>query len=772
MKIITTIRDFSFRFQRYYVSSLFNIVGLTIAYIVFIIIMMQVIFDNGYDKFHKDYDRIYRLEFIGKDTLQMQAFSWPFYKYISKNKDKHIQDIMAVFGSVSNGVYDVNNQSATIGLHEVETGFVNLFDFRFIEGNITAFDNGLAIIPESMAMEYWGRTNVIGDSIISIYEKNYIGGVYKDLSENSIIRNVIYTKLRPKSEYDYWSIWNYNIYVKIDNPKNIDTVLTSLNSLVDDINEHIKANGGSINKFVLNPIYEIHFTADYYEDDLSKTSHKMVYLMSIVSLMIILIAGFNFANYSIAIIPMRTKNVNIKRILGANVWKLRLTLLSEPLIISIASWCISIIGVFMCQGTFVETLITPKISLIDNLDILLMSFIVAIIIGILAGLYSTWHLTTMPTGFALKHHFGISSIGRKVRNALLCIQFISSFTLIACSVFMYLQGEYMLSADLGYNKDNLIVSDIKSKENKNELYHSIKQIEGVTDVSLSDNILSSKDFYQQWGTHNLQFTCVYVTPEYLNTLGIEIIEGRGFLPTDLGAYIFNETAQKSDTMVRVGKTLGRGYIKGEIVGICKNIQFVSMRSEITPMAFKLNEKYSYNTISIRFDEKCDTASLKLQIKKTLKTVEPNYPHNVRLLNEELVQTTYKNESRTTKQISIFSLVAIIISIMGIIGMLILESEYRRKEIAIRKTQGATTHEILLQFNWYYLRLLILSFALSLPISIYFISLWLNNFAFHIPIYWWVFAFIFCVITVITVTCITLQFRQNAKSLPIKILNCE
>jgi putative ABC transport system permease protein len=345
---------------------------------------------------------------------------------------------------------------------------------------------------------------------------------------------------------------------------------------------------------------------------------------------------------------------------------------------------------------------------------------------------------------------------------------------------MYLQYHFMQNTPLGFEKDQIIVTSINDNviKNRDAFTNRLKNFAGVDNVTYGQFLLSSRDTYMGWGRayhdEEINFQCLPVEPSFFEVMGITITEGRGFRPEDAltryGAYVFNEKARSSYDL-----KLNDRIDSAEIIGFMPDVKFASLRQEVTPMAFFVwgtqNWGTTYNQTYIRIKAGTDMRAAIAHVRTTLKAFDDEYPFNVRFY-DGVLQRTYEKERNFSTLISLFSLVAILISIVGVFGLVVFDSEYRRKEISLRKVFGSTTGEILLLFNKTYLRILVLCFVVAAPVAWYAVSRWLENFAYRTPLYWWVYLTAFVLVALLTICTVTFQNWRAANANPVEGIKTE
>lgn len=787
----TIIRNFISVLRRFKMATILNILGLSVAFAAFMVIMMQVDYDKNFDTFHKNADNIYRVEFQWDKESTQAVLSRPMAN-VFMNFSPHI-----VAGAVTSPFYNETFYSVDKGIEKstymeptmiVDPSFTDVFDFDILDGSVDALkEPGKVLVPESLARKIFGEESAVGKQITAKESKgllvgffttpegNYtIGGIYKDLPLNSIIRNAIFLKMDEKADLHNWGNSSYNFYVRLDHPE-------SAKDLVSDFLVYYKKNELGKNmswysgepNFRLTRLPDVHYATDVTFDMTPKSSRQTVLVLIAISLVILIIAGINFTNFSTALTPMRVKSINTQKVLGSSDGVLRFSLLMEAVCISTVAYLLALWMVHMAGNSTIAKLVDADMSLFAHPLLLSATALIALLTGLLAGLYPSYYMTSFSPALVLKGSFGLSPAGRRLRNVLICIQFIVSFTLIIGSMFMSLQNRFMQNSPLGYDKDQIIVTNLTAPvlKSSDAFRSSLKTFSGIEDVTYGEFMLSSQDQYMEWGRElkgeNIQFQCMPIDPSFLKVMNIPVTEGRDFREEDAltaeGAFIFNERARNLYDI-----SLGDKIDGANIVGFIPDIKFASFRTEVTPMAFYVRGKgygggADYAYIKVKGDSNLQATMA--HVKSVLNEIHPDYPFNVKFF-DQVLNTLYEKEENLSSLITLFSLIAVFISMVGVFGLVVFDSQYRKKEIGIRKIMGSTTSEILIMFNKTYIYILCICFALAAPVAYYAIHKWLENFALKTPVYWWVFMLAFLLVFCLTILTVTFQNWRVANENPV------
>jgi len=789
----TILRNFFSVLRRFKAASVLNVLGLSIAFVAFMLIMMQVNYDYTFDCSHRNADAIFRVDIVHGSKGSQAIICRPFARAFTESSP-HIKGGCLLNAWVGSPFFYVEQNGQRTGYREnaweVTPGLLDVIHFDMLEGTAQALDEpGSVILPESMAKKIFGNETAVGKQLIAPnVEMNaqIIKGVYKDFPRNSALQNVIYVAMNPKENYDNWENWNYFFFVRLDDPANKENVLDNFKSnfnAKEVFGNEFEWGGEESFDLRLTSLPDVHFLNNVDFDSMPKASRQTLLVLFSIAFVIIIIAGINFTNFSTALTPMRIKSINTQKVLGSSDRMLRGSLLVEAVGVSTFAYLLSLLFLYVIPKTPVASLVDADISFGAQPMIIAGTAVIAVIVGVLAGLYPSYYVTSFPPALVLKGSFGLSLAGRRMRSVLVGIQFVASFILIIGSLFMYLQNRYMQNAPLGYDKEEMIIVHLNNKINKDRdaFTNQLKSFSGVEDVTYSQFLLSSQDQYMGWGRDyngkNINFQCLPVSSSFLKVMGIEVKEGRDFRPEDdqkeTGCYIFNEKA-KAQLELKLNEQIDGD----EIIGFIPDIKFASFRQEVTPMAFYLWGKYQwgqegnyYNAAYVKFKAGSDLRAGMEHVRESLKKFDSEYPFVIRFY-DEVLQHTYEKELKIGSLITLFSLVAIFISIVGVFGLVVFESEYKRKEIAVRKVLGSTTGEVLYMFNVSYFWILLICFVLGAPVAWYGVHRWLENFAYRTPMYWWVLPLAFLAIGMITFLTVTYQNWHVANENPVKNIKSE
>ena len=569
------------------------------------------------------------------------------------------------------------------------------------------------------------------------------------------------------------------IYVTLDDPLNKEEVLDHFNKTFD----FAKSQMGSAQEIALRltPLKEVYYTHDTTFDFNPKGHRETNYVLLGIAFLILFIAGINFTNLTTSLIPLLFKTINTHRVLGCSIYKLQAISLIESIVICLISYILALFIVNDLSYTPIANWVDADIRLSQYKGLILLTALIAILTGCLAGLYPAIRSTSYAPALVLKGSFGLSPKGKKVRVALIGFQYTVSIALIIVTLFMGLQNHFMTSSEqLGFNKDQVAIVNLTPEiyaKHKPQYIQKLKDYPGIEDVAFSVYELSKEDDmidleYARHEDKDVFFKVFYASENFLSVMDIQVEEGRDFTREDLNKaqsdYIINPAAER-DFHLHPGDR----FNDRTVLGVSKDFRFNSCRIASSPFVFALNNDIPNPKLVsyIRFNSKTNLQEAVAHVRETLKEIDPTFPFEISFYNT-ILNYLYQKEQTLGKLISLFGIMAILISIVGVFGLVLFETQYRRKEIGIRKINGATTGQILLMFNKTYIRIVSVCFIISIPIAWMGTQQWLENFAYKTPLHLWVFIVAFLIILSVTIGTVTFRNWQAANENPVNSVKSE
>ena len=793
----TIIRNFTSIFRKFITASLLNMLGLSLAFASFFVIMTQVYYDLGYNKSFTEHEKLFRLTIklgpgmedygvtLPRPLVEQMAAASPHIKgYGIEEGWTRIDQFM-----LGDQVYSLN---LVYGIND----FMSVFKPTVICGDLKGLNQlPNIVLPRSEAMRIFGTVNAVGKTLKYKWVEDWIFNVcavIEDYPENNFLHGVCFRGTND-NEGNYHN-WNYQAYIRVDDVANLPNVITAMRQKAvelfkDDFNMTTPKEEEAL-QVVLTPIADTHFAKDLSKDspDIKSVSRSSVYLLICFSLLIVVIAAVNFMNFTLAETPLRIRSINTQKVLGASTASLRGSLLAEAVIISLLAFAGAMAMVYVAHDLGLQELVQGSILLQDNLWLVGVTLLISIVVGLLAGAYPSYYVTSFPPALVLKGSFGLSPKGRILRTSLICLQFVVSFMLVIGVGIMYLQSYLIFHTDYGFDKDEVMVVPTApdTRNHADAIDADLRKIPGIEGASLAQSVLGSNDRYQTWGRgegdKHMTFSCIFVDWRFLSVMGIDIVEGRNFRQTDGDVYIFSESAKKKYPWLAVDKPINDEDMP--VVGFCEDIKYTTLRVDDSqlPVAFLVPSRDGYfsnngfwrNVLLVRVAKGVDKREAKEKVLDVVLKYEHESKPDISDLRyvDDVLEKSYQQERLFTQQILLFSLLAILISIIGVFGLTMFESEYRRKEIGIRKVFGSSTKEILLMFWKRYLYILLGCFVVAAPIGYLLGQHWLEGFAVRTSVSPLLFLVSFLLITLITMLTVTYQSWKNANENPINSIKTE
>jgi len=456
-------------------------------------------------------------------------------------------------------------------------------------------------------------------------------------------------------------------------------------------------------------------------------------------------------------------------------------------IIALVAFALACLIVHVVSGTSWASYVSDSIALKENIGILAITLGVALLSAVAAGIAPALYSTSQPAALVLKGSYGTSVRGRSLRNVLVALQFILSFVFILMALYVNVQTKFMANKNMGFSQENILQvwCGYYAGGAHNAVHDKLLQNPSIVDVTFSDNLIVS-DQKMGWGRTGDDGKQVFmevlpVTDDFVRFFGLQIVEGRDFQESDnqseTGCFIANETFIQSFPQYHVGSLVGGHVDNTEIVGIVKDFNFKSLKHPMGPLVLLNWGKTQWRNFSVMYVKTAPGADFKEvsdYIKETVCAFDPSRePDQVAVRHlDEWIENMYQSEQSLGKLITIASLVALMIAIIGIIGLVFFETQFLKKEIAVRRVNGATVGSILKMINKKYLIMAGASFVIAAPIAYWLMTAWRKGFAYQAPVPVWIFLVALLAVATITLAVVTLQSWRAANVNPVDSLKNE
>ena len=788
-------------FRRYRLATLLNLLGLGVAVATFYLFMTQVIYNRTYNHNIHDHEHMYRLEIYGG----LFGEDWgcnicrPFVTLLKEIPQ--VKDATYISPYINKTDVKVGNRTITVPFINMGKPGIEFFTGKLLSGSSkTCGDGHNVIVSRSTAEKMFGTANAAGKTFEG---ENGDGskttvtvvGVSEDMPDNCTLPNGVYV-CENESVMNEQSEWSFNVYLILDdgaNPKKVERA-TKL--------AFMKANGVSekdekkfdkeVNmKIRITPVDDIYFSGVGPND---RGNRNLVGVLTVASVFVLFIAMLNLLNFSLSEIPMRMRGINTRRVMGASVGSLRLKMIMENVMFAFVALLIGILLVVAFQrNESCMKLVSGDIHFSSHMVLAAIMAVSALVVGALSAVVPAFYSTSFTPAMVLKGSFGLSPRGRRLRMAIMAVQFCLAFALTIYIGVMSSQSSYIFNSDYGFNKNEVFYTGLseEAQTKKDAVRAELKKLPFVESVGFAQNAIGTSDGYMGWGRgdgeHHMVLQVLPCDYEYLRTMQLKITEGRDFRESDMktGAYVLNKTAMAQYKWLVVGDSIGRqnsgwgSQSNYNIVGVCNNFKLKSMRCDNSNVAVAFvifgpdmaEWGDRCGQVFVRVAKNQDKIEAKRRIAEVLNRLDGSQKYEMWFLDDDL-QQTYVEEFRFISQVKLFAIICIIITIIGVFSLTMFETEYRRKEIAIRKVMGSSVGSVVRLFAMRYALPLVVAFVVAAPVGWWLSNSWLQSFAEHTPIHWWLFPLSFVLVSAVVVITVIIQSWRVATANPVESIKTE
>uniref|UniRef100_UPI00404880F0 FtsX-like permease family protein n=1 Tax=Roseivirga sp. TaxID=1964215 RepID=UPI00404880F0 len=758
--------------------SILNISGLSIDIASFLVISLYLFQETSYEKGFEDNDRIFRIE---EHFLSMGRLAWSTSNLQYKlNEIPEIELYTRVDERSGAKILYSNNQFKVDRFLTVDSIFLKVFDFEMLQGSrITALNGpGDAIISEAFAIKVFGLQNAIGQSFQLVGGRDY---VVRAVAQNPILRShldfdiAVYSESStPYSDGSWFGIGGYT-YVKAIREVEAEDLNDKLDALTK---EHVFPvvyqnsadmafedwlEGENKIRFYAKPIVDIHLNSNLQFEIGPNGDRQVLITLAIISVFILVIAAINFMNLATARASQRTKEIGVRKVLGSRKSSLICQFLSESILTTLFAATIgagiSELVLSLTNNQFESEI---SLSLLNYPILLIFVFLGVILLGVLAGLYPAFYLSSVKMipllkGMQIARVLNMN-FAKLMRNGLVVLQFTLSTTLIIAAIFIYGQLKHLREMDLGFAKDQVFVIQNASalKDNRKAFRNELLRLPMIQEAGYSFRLPAD-------GSSNVTSTMLdketsfsfegfQIDENFQKVMGIELLEGKWFDTNSIygdSLVVLNESAVKA---LGLKDPIGKSFDNYRVViGVVKDFNYGNLRDEISPAMFwKSTEHQNKLAILVSPGNNPIQSITEVWSSFTNEKLEI-YPLDQNFANQ------LNTEKQTADAVLIFTVLAIIISSLGLIGLAAFTADQRLQEFGIRKALGATVADIIKLFSFDFVKLIILAFIISIPIAIWGVNAWLQGFANRISLS--AGAFVLAGILAIGIAIITILFQS-------------
>jgi len=779
-------------FRKTGVSTLINILGMSVAFAAAMILMVQVRWDTTFDANYEGHKQVFRLENNWMDKgLFSTSFSRPMIE-IAKTASPNIEAVGTYWTMPHEATLKKDGEETVLSVPSarVDSSMFSVFPFEWVEGSAREFTAGeTAVVSEEYAKTFFGDESAIGKSFKAGNGMEVrVVGVFKDMPKNYSMHYGVLVNLGDDF-LDDSNEWSFPAFVKLKDPslaKETETRMVSalLDYLGDNVDEEDAAEFRK--GFRISNLHDAHFERDV-RANIASVNKAITITLASIAILLILIAIINFINFAFAEIPFRIKSINTRKVLGERRGSLVGRQLLHAGLIALTAFAIACLIMHVVSGTSWASYVSDSLALKDNIGILALMLGVALVSAVIAGLAPALYSTSQPAALVLKGSYGTSVKGKALRNILVGLQFVLSFLFILMALFVSVQTKYMIGKDMGFDEARVLQTwcGYPAGNQKDALRSHLLQNPSIEAVTFADSPIVS-DGKMGWSRTGDDGNQVFmevlpVDDNFVQFFGLQIVEGRDFRESDnqneTGSIIPNETFMQMFPQYHVGSLMYGHVDNCELVGVVNDFNFKSLQHAMGPLVLYNWGKEgwrSFGTMYVRTAPGADFKDVSDYIKDAICKFDPRRePHMITVSHlDEWIEDMYQSEQSLGKLITIASFVALLIAIIGIIGLVFFETQFIRKEIAVRRVNGATVGSILEMINKKYLIMAAASFVIAAPVAYWLMTAWRKGFAYQAPVPVWIFLVALIAVAAITLAVVTLQSWRAASTNPVESLKNE
>ncbi len=781
-----------------------NLIGLALGLAAGILILVFALDEFSYDQFHVKGKRLYRVTSVFNSDQgnngSNETNAWPIGDLLRRSFPE--SEAVLYTRSAGNLMVTFEGKKVREAAHYVSPEFFSMFSFPLIKGNpATALSDPFSIvISEKMEAKYFPGENALGKTLVfNDTLQFHVTGVMKNIPHNSHIQADMlpsfasWEKMTPGFSYtDGWGNFNMRNYILL---KPGTDEISFFNKAKDLYTQHageLMKQWGVNASVAFEPMPEIylHTTAGNGMGPLG--SIDTVYLLCGVGVFVILLACINFINLATARSVHRAKEVGIKKVVGSNRSLLIWQFLSESFVITVLSFVVALAAIGLVMPLF-NQLLAKNYTMLALLDVKVLAGILMLValITFCSGYYPAWVISAFRPAEILKGKMASGSKGVQLRRALVVVQFIVSVSLVAGTLIVINQLQFMQNQDLGFTKDEvLVVNILRAKPVNQDAYNAfgneLKSLSLVKDVTYCNGLPAVPGWVGQWAypegkedkDHLVETQYIAADEKYIGTLDLQLVAGRNFDvsgKSDEDALIINEETVRQMGWETPANAIGKRIVSpsqtpaGVVIGVVKDYHDHGLQNKITPIAIDWNNRFAY-LFAIRYSAD-NTQSLIATIGKMWNTYYPENDFNYFFLSDSFAKQ-YAKEQRLAKVFSLFSFITILIAMIGLFGLVSFLMTAKTKEIGVRKILGASLWNLTSLLTKEFLLLVIIANALAIPLIVYFAQQWLQTFAYRMELSPVLFVATTLAAIFITLFTVSLQTVKAAGANPIKSLRSE
>lgn len=788
---------------RHKIHTAINVIGLTLGMTCCLFIFLWVQDEKSVDNFHVNGKNLYTVyETVTTPGKITGSYTTPL-RFINQNADFLMDDIKASVPEIKSHAFYATGYELPWGHPETfqvgekimklegsraGSDFFKMFSYKLIEGtpeNALKDMSGIAISRKMAVMFFGSPANAMGKTLRYENHLNFmVAAVFEDVSPKSSLKFDFLFNWEAQKKLLNWATNDFQTYIQLSETANVKSVEAKMNQLLQTGLD--KTPGVKI-QLALQPYGDQYLHNIFVNGKPEAGRIEYVRIFSGVAVFILIIACINFMNLATARAVKRAKEIGLRKVVGSTRGQLIAQFFSEALFFSFLATLVSIALLWLLLPAF-NNFTGKYISFSIGQPAFWLSLVSLVLItGLLAGSYPALYLSSLKPIRILKGVVRFSQGTTFFRKGLTVFQFVLSITLIIATIVISRQVDFVQNTHLGYDRENLVYVRVEGELTNSEKYLSFKNrltdMPGIAMVDRSTEAPHAMDFVVtdaiKWEGEDknasVGFKPSSVGFDFIKLMNLNIAEGRDFsrlISKDSSdSFMVNEEAVKQMGMKNpIGKWISAWQKRGHIIAILKDFNTQSLREPIKPIVLDVKENENFGVIIIR-TKAGRTKQALVSLAEIYKDINPAYPLAYQFVDDEY-KKLYNNEQVISKLTVLFATLAILISCLGLFGLVMFAAEQRIKEISVRKVLGASLVQIIALFSKDFLKLIVIAFLIAAPLAWYYMHQWLQDFAYRIAISWWIFLLAGLSAIIIALLTVSYQAIKAGLANPVKSLRAE
>ncbi|MCX6225050.1 MAG: ABC transporter permease [Bacteroidia bacterium] len=769
-----------------------NLIGLSLGLAAFIYVLILVSHETRFDNFYPDNNRIYRVSstLVNGDKRMSSG-------YCNAPVGPTVTAEIPGIGSFCR-VSAENQQKMRIGTELIttarfryaDTNFFDFFGFKLIQGSADRVldQPGSIVLSRAEAIRIFASKNPIGQVIKTPEGMEFVvTGVAENPPANThLVFEAVasYSTLenRPGVYLEWDGGWTFLTYLRLSSATDPDRLSEKFPAFLEEkINKKYRSAGWEMS-LGLQPIRNVHLNSHLDQDCPTNRSKTNLLIITTIALLILLLAIINYINLSTAIAFTRVRETGLRKIMGAAGSQIRTQLLAESVVLSLLAGVISII-LLISFYPMLNQFTRSDFELRDNpVLVVVITLLATLLTGFIAGFGPAWLLGRQKAMAGIQNTI-MGKRSQYFRNGLVSFQFFAAVVLIGTLILMQKQNSYINSLDLGFDRHSigsLNVSKGFELKDAGRVIDELKKIPEIAEVTISSEMPGAgvtSNGYALEGKENIELIrTIYTDENFLRCYGIKLRKGRDFRGTtasDASGFLVNQAlVDFAGWTDPIGKKIKRNQ-PFEVIGVVDDFHFSSLYEPVSPLIISVNpqsDSWSYFFVNIRFNT-TDVAGLLNKIKAVWEMTMPEQLFEFQFLDDYLAGS-YLSLGQNQKMITLFSLLAVLIAAIGLFGLSAFITVSRRKEIGVRKVNGATTGQIMVLLNFRMVRWVLAGFVIACPVANFIMNRWLQSFAYKTAVSWWIFVVAGALVVLVAVLTVSWESFSAARRNPVETLRYE